>query len=102
MSRFSLVALMSAVVLSAGVSMPIAGQVPLRGAVSAAAQNVTLVGQLGGFTNTVAIQGNYAYIGSGLSLVILSLSDPSHPIVVGKAAILPEVAYGITVVGDRA
>jgi hypothetical protein len=34
------------------------------------AKNVELVGHVGGITNAVAVQGNYAYIGVGPRLLI--------------------------------
>jgi len=54
-------------------------------------QNVELVGQIGGSTWAVAVQGNYAYIGVGPRLVILNTADPAHPVVVGQTGVLPGV-----------
>ncbi len=51
------------------------------------AQNVERVSHLGGPTNAVAIQGIYAYLGIGPRLVILNVSDPAHPSVVGQTDI---------------
>ena len=66
-------------------------------------QNVELVGQIGGATNTVAVQGNYAYIvGVGPRLVILNISDPAHPTVVGQTDILHGTVQGVAVVGNYA
>ena len=64
--------------------------------------NVELVGQIGGFTWAVAVQGNYAYIGVGPRLVILDVSDPSHPAVVGQTGVLPDVVVGVAVAGSYA
>jgi hypothetical protein len=38
-----------------------------------------LIGQIGGPAYTVALQGDYAYIGAGQRLLILDVSDPSLP-----------------------
>ena len=37
--------------------------------------NVDLVGQLGGVTNDVAVQGEYAYIGLGPRLAVLDITE---------------------------
>ena len=69
---------------------------------AADAQNLELIGHIGGATFAVAVQGNYAYIGEGPRLTILDVSDPTHPIVVGKTNPLPDVVRGVTVSGDYA
>ena len=66
------------------------------------AQNVELVGQIGGVTYAVAISGTLAYIGVGPRLVILNVADPAHPAVVGQTGVLPGVAYGVAVAGGYA
>jgi len=63
--------------------------------------HVELVGQIGGSTYAVAVQGNYAYIGVGPRLFILDVSDPSRPDVVGQTSVLPEVV-GVAVSGSYA
>jgi len=45
-----------------------------------------LVGQLGGVTNAIAIQGNFAYVGVGPRLIVLDISTPSQPHKVGETA----------------
>ena len=67
-----------------------------------AAWNVELVGQIGGATYAVAVEGNYAYIGVGPRLVILDVSTPSHPVVVGQTGVLPGVVEGVAVAGGCA
>ena len=65
------------------------------------AQNVKLVGQIGGQVHAVALQGNYAYIGVGGRLVILNVSDSAHPVVVGQIGV-PRVITGVAVAGNYA
>jgi hypothetical protein len=65
-------------------------------------QNVDLVAQIGGATYAVAAQGNYAYIGVGPRLVILDVSDPARPVVVGQTGALPGVVLGLAVAGSYA
>jgi hypothetical protein len=65
-------------------------------------QNVKLVGQIGGLTRSVALQGNYAYIGIGPRLVILDVSNPTHPAVAGRTDVLPWIMRGLAVMGTYA
>ncbi len=60
------------------------------------------IGQLGGFTITVAWQNNIAYVGIGLRLYILDVSTPSTPILIGKTGILPGVVFEVIVSGTYA
>ena len=66
------------------------------------AQNVELVGQIGGTTYTVAVQGNYAYIGVGSRLVILNISITTQPTVVGQTGILPGIVENVFIKGNYA
>ena len=66
------------------------------------AQNVELVGQIGGVTYAMAVQGTYSYIGVGPRLVILNVSDPSHPTVVGQTGVLPGGVVDVVVEGGYA
>ena len=63
---------------------------------------VEYMGQVGGAINSVAVQGDYAYVGEGPRLVVLNVSNPAHPTVVGKTAPLPQIVRGVTVVGSYA
>ena len=47
------------------------------------AEDMQLVGQFGGASYAVALQGTYAYVGVGPRLVVLDVSDPSTPFEVG-------------------
>ncbi len=48
------------------------------------AQIVELVGQIGGTTAAIAVQGSYACISVGSRLVILDVSDPTKLTVIGR------------------
>ena len=69
---------------------------------AADAQNVELVGQIGGAIYTVAVQENYAYIGVGPRLVVLDVSDPANPTVAGQTAMLPDVVQDIHIASPYA
>jgi len=64
------------------------GAAPAR--VARAQEEVTLelVGQLGGAHDALAVQGDYAYLGSGTSLTVLDISDRSQPQQVGVLSLL--------------
>ncbi|MFQ5616064.1 MAG: LVIVD repeat-containing protein [Anaerolineales bacterium] len=69
---------------------------------NADAENVEFVGQIGGATYAVAVQGNYAYIGVGPRLIILDVSNPFSPVVVGKTLPLPGIVQDVYVAGNYA
>jgi len=58
---------------------------------------VELVGQIGGATYAVAVQGNYAYVGVGPRLVILNTADLTNPVVVGQTGVLPGIVEDLVV-----
>ncbi len=46
--------------------------------------NITLEGHLGGLIEACAVSGNYAFIGKGQDFVVLDISNPASPSVLGK------------------
>ncbi len=76
----------------------------LLGVATAQGNSITLelVGQIGGPTQAVAVQGNYAYVGVGLRLVVLDISDPTTPTVVGTTEPLPHFVEDVVVNGTVA
>lgn len=61
---------------------------------------VVVEGQLGGATTTVAVQGDRAYVGVGPRLLILDVSAPASPTVVGQTAPLAGITVDLVVSGD--
>ncbi len=61
-----------------------------------------LTGQVGGPTQGIAVQGNYAYIGVGPRLVVVDISNPANPIQVGASAVLDDFVLGVAVSGTVA
>lgn len=61
-----------------------------------------VVGQVGGPTSAVAVQGNNAYVGVGLRLIVLDISDPANPRELGATGPFPYFVQGIAVTGTRA
>jgi len=61
-----------------------------------------MVGQIGGPTQGVAVQGNYAYVGVGLRLVVLDISNPAALREVGLTAPFPHFVSDVAVSGTRA
>jgi hypothetical protein len=55
----------------------------------APAENVELVGHIGGVTYAVFVQGNCAYIGEGPGLVVLDVSNPASLAVASQSAVFP-------------
>lgn len=46
--------------------------------------HLTYLGSTGGITQAIDIAGQYAYVGEGLGLSVLNISDPEQPVVVGR------------------
>ena len=61
-----------------------------------------VVGQIGGPTQAVAVQGDYAYVGVGLRLVVLDVTNPATPTGVGATAPFPYFVEDIAIAGTRA
>ena len=61
-----------------------------------------VVGQVGGPTQAVAVQGTHAYIGVGLRLVVLDVSEPITPTEVGSTTPFPQFVEGVAVSGTVA
>ena len=64
-------------------------------------KKMSLVSSVGGSAFGVAVQGNYAYVGEGRSLLILDISNPSSPSRVGKV-VLPGAVMDIALFGQYA
>ena len=61
-----------------------------------------MIGQIGGPTQSVAVQGKYAYVGVGLRLIVLDLSDPTSPREIGSSAPFADFVRDIAVSGTFA
>jgi hypothetical protein len=59
-------------------------------AAASANQSLQFVSQIGGLTDAVAVQGNYAYIGIGRRLGIVDISAPAAPALVGQTGLLAD------------
>lgn len=71
-------------------------------ATTADAQNVKLVGHIGGTPCAVGVQGDYAYVGIGPRLAILDISIPADPTIVGQPVIWSDIVENIAVIGNYA
>ncbi len=60
------------------------------------------VGQVGGPAKGLAVQGNYAYMGVGPSLVVVDITNSNSPTQVGKAAPFAYYIQGVVVQGNLA
>ena len=60
------------------------------------------VDQYGGSTNSVAVKGDYAYIGQGPRLVVLDVSNPGSPVFIRESELLPGLVMGVEVEGEYA
>ena len=87
--------------LAPGGARPAAGHA-LPPALSAAAQSVHYVGHAGGWTQGAAVQGHLAYTGEGPRLMVLDVSTPGSPTVLGKTVPLPGLVNNVALTGNYA
>ena len=64
--------------------------------------SLQMVGQVGGRTEDVAVQGDYAYVAVGLRLVVLDVSEPITPTEIGSTMPFPQFVEGVAVSGTLA
>ncbi len=64
--------------------------------------SLRMVGQIGGPTQAVAVHGKYGYVGVGLRLIVLDVSDAAHMREVGTTAPFPYFVEDIVVSGTLA
>jgi hypothetical protein len=65
---------------------------------SARAVSLEAVGHWGGVCRALAVEGDWAYVGFGASLVVFDVSDPAHPIATGQA-ILEGIVEDVAISG---
>jgi len=63
-------------------------------------QRIDLVGQIGGSTKAVIVQGDYAYLGVGPRIVVLDITDPTNPTYAGQSPVLSGTISAIDVAGN--
>ena len=66
----------------------------------ASGNKINLVGSIGGGCYGVAVQGNYAYVGEGRSLLVLNVSTPSNPSKIGQLT-LPSFVRGVAILNQQ-
>jgi hypothetical protein len=63
------------------------GRSTFQGVIPSNADNIEILGNFGGSAQTIVVQGNFVYLGMGLSMDILDISDPTHPTLTGKVTL---------------
>ncbi len=63
---------------------------------------VELLGQIGGASKALAMRGQHVYLGIGLRLAAIDVSNPSTPHAVGYSEPLPGVVNTVVLAGDHA
>jgi hypothetical protein len=80
-------------------SLPQSSETAKPGAPTFDAAQLELVGHLGGNARTISIQGNRAYLGIDTMLVVLDITDPAHPVPLGRT-FFPATVLGIQVISN--
>ncbi|MGB9879650.1 MAG: hypothetical protein ACPLRM_02695, partial [Anaerolineae bacterium] len=78
------------------VALPWAGQ-SSDGGQALSEVEMEVLGQMGGAVRTVAVKGQYAYIGLGPRLAVLNIANRSNPQLVGQTGWLPDVVQAVAV-----
>jgi LVIVD repeat-containing protein len=60
------------------------------------------VGHIGGYAYAVAVRPPYAYLGIGPDLMVVDISDPTHPHRIGAYVTLPDLVRSVVLLGDYA
>jgi len=66
------------------------------------AQNLEILDEIGGTVNAVTVRGSYAYMAVGQQLVVVDVSSPTRPAILGKTGIIPGAVIAVEVMGDYA
>jgi len=61
-----------------------------------------IVGQIGGAMKSILGNGDFAYVGMGLRLAVLDVSDKRQPVILGQTERLPDVVQDIELRGGLA
>jgi len=85
--RLSGLAAFASVLLATAIAPPALGQ----------CAPAELAGQWGGPTYAVAVVGNIAYIGSGPRLLVIDISDPANPTLLGQSPVLGDIVQDVVV-----
>ena len=92
-SRHIAAALVVCMLLSALRPLPTLAQAPLDDQAVGGVE-LELAWQMGGAITALDVQGDYAYLGIGPRLVVLDVSDPTDPFLVGQTEVLPSAETG--------
>ncbi|MGE5224992.1 MAG: LVIVD repeat-containing protein, partial [Omnitrophica WOR_2 bacterium] len=63
---------------------------------------LVFMSQFGGSVTAIAIQGNYAYLGVGPRLVVMDISAPASPVLIGQSQVLAGWINAIAISGHYA
>ena len=61
-----------------------------------------LISQFGGSTQAVAVEGNTVYVGKGLRINVLDVSDPVNPLLMGMSDTFSDMILDIAIEGNTA
>lgn len=97
----SLALLMRLAAPAAGETVPAANDQSNRTAAFEVA-NIEVIGQIGGINMALDVAGDVAYVSRGGRLLILDISTPAAPVLVGKTSPVPTPIVGLAIHGDYA
>jgi hypothetical protein len=80
----------------------LAALVALLHAGARTAARPAVIGAVGGTAQSIALNGDWLYLGMGLQLLPVNIADRDHPVPAQSALRLPELARDLATVGDTA
>lgn len=94
--------LLLALLLASGSGCPEARAAPAQGPTLEASTvdggvDLSIRGQIGGLSGGLAVEGDYAYVGEGLRVVVFDISRPSSPQIIGHSPIFSSAVSAIQV-----
>jgi len=81
---------------------PIKEAIGQRGRGNSLSNELSLIGQVGGPTTCLALSGSHAYLGVGLKIIVLDISNPAAPKEVGATEALPDFVTEVKTDGNKA
>jgi hypothetical protein len=94
-SAVCLVVALSLALVCLGLERPAGAEGAGEGAGSQPVDNVDFVAQIGGAVYGVAVRDGLAYLGRGPRLLVLDVTNPVHPVLLGQTEILPSVVLDV-------
>lgn len=100
-SAVFMIVTLSLALVCQGPELPTQAERTGQGSGSQPAENVEFVAQIGGAVYGVAVRNGLAYLGRGPRLLVLDVTNPDSPVLVGQTQVLPAVVLDVKLPADE-